>query len=218
MGGYEVARWRVKRGQFITLEGGEGVGKSTQATLLADALRARGIEVVVTREPGGTAGAEAIRDLLMTGSEDRWSARAEALLFAAARADHVEKLIRPALERGAWVVCDRFLDSTRAYQGGAGGISDGDILALHQVGSAGLMPDRTLLMQLPVDQSAERASARAEGNADRFGARQSDYHQRLNIAFDQLANAETARFRIIDASGRVEKVTTRLFSALDDLF
>ena len=221
MGGYEVARWRVMGpvalGKFITLEGGEGVGKSTQATLLADALRARGIEVVVTREPGGTAGAEAIRDLLMTGSEDRWSARAEALLFAAARADHVEKVIRPALERGAWVVCDRFIDSTRAYQGGAGGVSDDDILALHQVGSDGLMPDRTLLMHLPIDQSAARASARPQGNADRFGARGLEYHNQLNRAFDTLVTSETARFRIIDAAGSIDSVTPQLLAAVEDL-
>ena len=217
MGRHEVARGRVTRGKFITLEGGEGVGKSTQAALLADALRAQVITVVVTREPGGTAGAEAIRALLMIGDEDRWSARAEALLFAAARADHVEKVIRPALDRGAWVICDRFVDSTRAYQGGAGGLPDDDILALHRVGSGGLMPDRTLLMRLPVDQSAARASARTEGNADRFGARGPDYHNRLNDAFVQLANAETARFRSIDASGHVENVTARLLSALDDL-
>ena len=207
----------VALGKFITLEGGEGVGKSTQATLLADALRARGIEVVVSREPGGTAGAEAIRDLLVTGSEDRWSARAEALLFAAARADHVEKVIRPALERGAWVVCDRFIDSTRAYQGGAGGVSDDDILALHKVGSDGLMPDRTLLMHLPIDQSAARATARPQGNADRFGARGSEYHNQLNRAFDTLATSETARFRIIDAAGTIDSVTRHLFAAVEDL-
>jgi dTMP kinase len=207
----------VKRGKFITLEGGEGVGKSTQAARLANALRAQGIEVIVTREPGGTPGAEAIRDLLMTGSEDRWSARAEALLFAAARADHVEKVIRPALERGAWVICDRFIDSTRAYQGGAGGVSDDDILALHKVGSEGLMPDRTLLMQLPFSQAAARASDRAEGNADRFGARDVDYHQRLNDAFAQLAIAESNRFRVIEASDTLEVVTDALIDAVSDM-
>ena len=207
----------MKPGRFITLEGGEGVGKSTQAARLADALRAHGLEVVVTREPGGTAGAEAIRDLLMTGDEDRWSARAEALLFAAARADHVEKVIRPALDRGAWVICDRFVDSTRAYQGGAGGVSDDDILALHKVGSGGLMPDRTLLMQLPIDQAAARAAHRAQGNADRFGAREADYHQRLKDAFSRLAAKETDRFRNINASGTEDEVTTALIDAVNDL-
>ena len=207
----------MKPGKFITLEGGEGVGKSTQAARLADALRAQGLEVVVTREPGGTAGAEAIRDLLMTGDVDRWSARAEALLFAAARADHVEKVIRPALDRDAWVICDRFVDSTRAYQGGAGGMSDDDILALHKVGSGGLMPDRTLLMQLPIDQAAARAAHRAQGNADRFGAREVDYHQQLNDAFSRLVAKETDRFRSIDASGTEDEVTTALIDAVIDL-
>ncbi len=111
----------MTRGKFITLEGGEGAGKSTQARLLADALRARGLEAVVTREPGGTPGAEAIRHLLLDPHGADWSLRSEALLFAAARANHVEALIRPALDRGAWVVCDRYIDSTRAYQGGGGG-------------------------------------------------------------------------------------------------
>ena len=155
-------------GKFITLEGGEGVGKSTQLKALAEAIRARGHSVVTTREPGGSPGAEAIRALLMTGDADRWSPRAEALLFAAARADHVEKTIRPALARGEWVLCDRFIDSTRAYQGGAGGLSDSDIMALHGVGSAGLMPDRTLVLTLDLDQAAGRAEARDGGKADRF--------------------------------------------------
>jgi dTMP kinase len=208
---------RVIRGKFITLEGGEGVGKSTQAARLADALRARGKTVIVTREPGGTAGAEAIRSLLMTGSEDKWSARAEALLFAAARADHVEMLIEPALTCGDWVICDRFVDSTRAYQGGAGGLSDEDILALHRVGSGGLMPDRTLLLNLPFAEAGKRVEARASGNADRFGARDDAYHAKLLAAFQQMATDEHARFRTIDASGDADAVTQRLFDALGDL-
>jgi dTMP kinase len=126
-------------GRFIAFEGGEGAGKSTQARLLAEALRRRGVEVVVTREPGGTAGAEAIRALLLSTEGEGWGARAEALLFAAARADHVERLIRPALARGAWVICDRFLDS-RAYQGGGGGLSDDDIRTLHRIGSEDCCP------------------------------------------------------------------------------
>jgi dTMP kinase len=207
----------ITRGCFITLEGGEGVGKSTQAARLADALRARGHDVIVTREPGGTPGAEAIRDLLMTGDEDRWSARAEALLFAAARADHVEKIIRPALAAGQWVICDRFIDSTRAYQGGAGGVPDADIMTLHSIGCGGLLPDRTLLFLLPQDAAATRAEARVEGNDDRFGARQSIYHQRLAERFAQIAESDQARFRTIDASGSLDTVTDRLMAALDDL-
>jgi dTMP kinase len=204
-------------GKFITLEGGEGVGKSTQAPRLADAIRARGHGVTTTREPGGTPGAEAIRDLLMCGGEDRWSARAEALLFAAARADHVENVIRPALDTGAWVICDRFIDSTRAYQGGAGGMSDADILNLHRLGSDGLLPDRTLLFVLPHDEASRRADTRPTGNDDRFGSRNSDYHQRLADRFMAIAAAEPARFRVIDASGSPEAVTDRLLAALDDL-
>ncbi|MBO0750173.1 MAG: dTMP kinase, partial [Porphyrobacter sp.] len=128
-------------GRFIAFEGGEGAGKSTQSRLLAEALRERGLEVVLTREPGGTEGAEAIRRLLLDPSGPGWEPEAEALLFAAARSDHVARLIRPALERGAWVICDRFIDSTRAYQGGGGGLSDDAILTLHRVGSGGLLPD-----------------------------------------------------------------------------
>ena len=207
----------MKPGRFITLEGGEGVGKSTQAARLADALRAHGLEVVVTREPGGTAGAEAIRDLLMTGDEDRWSARAEALLFAAARADHVEKVIRPALDRGAWVICDRFVDSTRAYQGGAGGVSDDDILALHTVGSGGLMPDRTFLLTLPEADAADRIRRRVGVDDDRFGTRDTDYHRRLDAAFVQLADNEIQRFRLIDTSASIEGITRKIISELGDL-
>ena len=128
------------RGRFIAFEGGEGAGKSTQARLLASALQTRGLEVVVTREPGGTPGAEAIRALLLDTAGEGWLPRAEALLFAAARADHVERLIRPALEAGQWVICDRFIDSSRAYQGGGSGLTDADLLDLHRIGSGGLLP------------------------------------------------------------------------------
>lgn len=204
-------------GRFITLEGGEGVGKSTQARRLADALRARGLEVVQTREPGGSAGAEAIRGLLMAGDADRWTPRAEALLFAAARADHVARTIRPALAAGKWVLCDRFLDSSRAYQGGADGISDADILRLHQVGSDGLLPDRTLLLTLEPDEATRRALARDRGAADRFGARDAAYHARVAAAFRALADAEPQRFRFIDAQGNPDVVTDRLIAAVAGL-
>ena len=204
-------------GRFITLEGGEGVGKSTQAKRLAEALRARGKTVIETREPGGSPGAEAIRGLLMTGAADRWTAGAEALLFAAARADHVAKTIRPALEAGSWVVCDRFLDSSRAYQGGADGIADTDLRKLHEISSSGLLPDRTLLLMLSSDMAAERALARDQGMADRFGARGADYHRRVATAFLALAAAEPQRFRIIDADGDPDAVTARLIGAVEDL-
>ena len=156
----------MTRGKFIAFEGGEGAGKSTQARLLADALRERGLEVVVTREPGGTAGAEAIRALLLGTDGDGWHPRAEALLFAAARSDHVERLILPALERGAWVICDRFFDSSRAYQGGGGGLSDADLRDLHRIGSHGLLPELTLLVEVSPAVAAERLDLRDAGNAE----------------------------------------------------
>ncbi|HNN55192.1 MAG TPA: dTMP kinase, partial [Novosphingobium sp.] len=158
----------MTRGRFIAFEGGEGAGKSTQARMLAAALEAHGIACVVTREPGGTPGAEAIRQLLLGLDGEGWHPRAEALLFAAARSDHVERLIRPALEAGKWVICDRFVDSSRAYQGGAGGLSDSDVLALHRVGSEGLLPDLTLLVEVSPETAAQRTRARDGGDADRI--------------------------------------------------
>jgi dTMP kinase len=207
----------VRRGRFITLEGGEGVGKSTQIEKLTELLCVRGLTVVQTREPGGTAGAEGIRALLLTGSEDRWNARTEALLFAAARADHVSKLILPALERGDWVLCDRFIDSSRAYQGGGGALSDRDIMDLHRVGSAGLLPDRTLLLRLPPAESARRAMARDGAAADRMGAKKASYYEDVATRFDELAADEPARFRNIDASAAIDAVTRTLFTAIEDL-
>ena len=207
----------IKRGRFVTLEGGEGVGKSTQLQGLAEAIRRRGHTVVTTREPGGSPGAEAIRAMLMEGKADRWSPRAEALLFAAARADHVEKTILPALKRGGWVVCDRFIDSTRAYQGGAGGLSDVDIMTLHQIGSHGLMPDRTLVLSLNTGEASQRAQSRDGGKIDRFALQNSEYHQKVTDSFEDLAIKEPSRFRLISASGNAMAVTAQLVAALDDL-
>jgi dTMP kinase len=206
----------VKQGRFISLEGGEGAGKSTQLRALGDALRARGMEVVETREPGGSEGAEAIRSLLLTGNADRWSPRAEALLFAAARADHVEKTIRPALERGAWVLSDRFLDSSRAYQG-QGELTDADIMVLHRIGSAGFLPDRTLLLTLPEQEAAVRARRRDGDDADRIGGRASDFHRAVADAFSHFVANEPDRVRAVDASGAAAEVTTRLLVNLVDL-
>jgi len=203
--------------KFITLEGGEGVGKSTQLQALAEAIRARGHSVVTTREPGGSLGAEAIRALLMDGAADRWSPRAEALLFAAARADHVEKTIRPALARGDWVLCDRFVDSTRAYQGGAGGLSDADIMTLHGIGSGGLLPDRTLVLALDLDQAASRADRRDGGKADRFALQNTQYHRDVASAFKAMAAASPERFRLVSAAGDADEVTARLMNALGDM-
>ena len=207
----------VKRGRFISLEGGEGVGKSTQLRALASALRARGLEVVETREPGGSAGAEAIRALLLEGGVDRWGPRAEALLFAAARADHVDKTILPALQAGKWVICDRFLDSSIAYQGGADGLGADAIRALHEVGSAGLLPDRTLLLVLPEEVAMAREAARDAGRPDRFGARDPEYHRRVTGTFRTLAEVEPERWRILEAKGSPDDVTHLLLGAIKDL-
>lgn len=204
------------RGRFLSLEGGEGAGKSTQAKRLAAALEARGLHVVLTREPGGTEGAEAIRGLLMQGAVNRWSAHTETLLFAAARADHVEKLIRPAVEAGSWVVCDRYVDSTRAYQG-AQDIDDSAILALHGFGSKGLLPDRTLVLDLPDGAGHARSLERDGGAADRFGARGPEFHAAVVAQFRRIAAAEPHRVRLVDASGGMDDVTTSLMDALTDL-
>ena len=203
------------RGKFITLEGGEGVGKSTQVRALADALRGRGIDVLVTREPGGSPGAEAIRELLLGGEEERWGARAEALLFAAARADHVEKTIRPALESGRWVLADRFLDSSLAYQGGAGGLGIEAVRAVNAFGIGGSDPDRTLVLMLA--EGSERARARDSGASDRIGGRSQDYHRKVDAAFRIVAAEEPERVHLVDASGAPEQVTARLLEAIEDL-
>jgi dTMP kinase len=207
----------VARGRFISLEGGEGAGKSTQLSRLAEALRARGLGVVETREPGGSEGAEMIRRLLLEGPEERWTAEAEALLFAAARADHVARNIRPAVERGAWVLSDRFLDSSLAYQGGALGLGIEAVRALHRFGSRDFLPDRTLLFELPAEAVAERLGVRDAGGADRIGARDSAFHGKVAAAFETLAAEEPGRFRRVDASGGAEAVTARALAAIEDL-
>lgn len=204
-------------GRFISLEGGEGAGKSTQAKRLAAALQERGIETLVTREPGGSEGAEAIRGLLMQGEVTRWSPHSEALLFAAARADHVEKRINPAIGAGMWVICDRFLESSRAYQGLAGGIDDAAILALHGFGSRGILPDRTFVLDMGHDEGATRATGRDGAAADRFAARGEGFHHDVADAFRRFATAEPDRIRLIDATGTPEAVTDRLMAGLADL-
>ena len=204
-------------GRFISLEGGEGAGKSTQLKALAGALRGRGLDVVETREPGGSPGAEAIRRLLLEGGEDRWTPEAEALLFAAARADHVARTIRPALARGAWVLSDRFLDSSLAYQGAAAGVGIESVRKLHEIGSHGFLPDRTLLLELPPETVAERLSVRDPAGSDRIGGRGDEFHRRVARAFAELAEREPERFRRIDSSGSADEVTARLLVAVEDL-
>ena len=205
----------MSRGWLISLEGGEGVGKSTQAKALAEALRQRGVDVVVTREPGGSDGAEKIRELLLAGADERWGARAEVLLFAAARADHVQKTIAPALESGRWVICDRFTDSSLAYQGGAGGLGIETVRAINVAAVADFFPERTLVLTL--DEGGERARARDSGESDRIGGRSDDYHRKVDAAFRIIAAEEPERVQLVDACGAAEQVTQRLLDAIADL-
>jgi len=207
----------MAQGRFITLEGGEGVGKSTQLEALAATLRGRGLSVLVTREPGGSPGAEAIRKLLLEGEEARWNPRAEALLFAAARSDHAEKTIKPALARGEWVVSDRFLDSSLAYQGEAGGLGIDAVRALHRFGSEDFLPDRTLVLVMNEAEGAARARIRDGNPGDRIGSRPPSYHAAVDAGFRTMAEREPDRVKLIDASGSEATVTARLLYALGDL-
>jgi dTMP kinase len=205
-------------GRFITLEGGEGVGKSTQLQRLAEAIRARGHDVLATREPGGSPGAESIRSLLLEGEGERWTAETETLLFAAARVDHIERTIKPALQAGKWVLCDRFVDSTSAYQGSGLGVGPNVVAQLHKLTTGEFLPDRTLLLDLPEADAAQRARIRDEGAADRIGGRSEAFHRTVQAAFRELAHADPGRIRIVDAAGSPEEVTGRLFAAIEDLF
>ena len=204
-------------GRFIAFEGGEGAGKSTQSRLLAEALRARGIDVVLTREPGGTLGAEAIRSLLLDPPGEGWGAQAEALLFAAARADHVARAIRPAIEAGSWVISDRYVDSSRAYQGGGGGLSDADVLALHRVGSAGLLPDLTILIEVAPEAAAERLARRDGGESDAIGGRDAAYHAEVAAAFASIAEAEPARFARVRSDHGPQETHASIMQAVTPL-
>ena len=195
---------------FITLEGIDGAGKSTQARLLADRLRAAGREVVITREPGGAPGAEEIRRLLVEGAPGRWSAETEILLFTAARRDHVERTILPALNAGAIVVCDRFVDSTRAYQGS--GPLRGKVEELHRL-MIGLNPDLTLVFDMEPEQGLTRAGQRADGE-DRFESKGLAFQHGLRTAFLDIAGAEPDRCRVIDASREIEAIAADVWSAV----
>ncbi len=207
----------MTRGRFISLEGGEGTGKSTQARAVAGALEKIGYNVLLTREPGGTSGAETIRELLLTGAEEKWNIRTEAMLFAAARAEHCAKLIRPALVRGDWVICDRFIDSSRAYQSVTGQLSDSEIMDLHRIGSENLMPDRTFILDLPEAVASRRAEARDRGDSDRIGGRDSEYHRSVMTNFRRFAADEPERIRLVDASQSVGAITENLVQNLDGL-
>jgi dTMP kinase len=205
----------VARGRFITFEGGEGAGKSTQLKRLVARLQGQGAEVVATREPGGSPGAESIRELVLNGAADRWSPVTETLLMYAARRDHIERVIRPGLDRGAFVVCDRFADSTRAYQGAAGGTAPELIAALETYILEETRPDLTLIFDLPTDVGLARAHARA-GSEMRFESKGMAFHERLRQGFLEIARAEPERCAVIDAAGGVEVVEAAVWAAVSD--
>lgn len=200
-------------GWFITFEGGEGAGKTTQVRLLAERLMRAGFDVVQTREPGGSPGAELIRSLLVTGEADRWSAMTETLMMYAARRDHIERLIRPALGRGAIVLCDRFADSTRAYQGGAGGAPHALVSALEAFVLEDTHPSRTFILDLPAEVGLSRAEARA-GDEARFEAKGLAFHERLRQAFLEIATGEPERCRVIDASQNIDAIHEQIWSSV----
>lgn len=193
------------------------MGKSTQARLLVEHLERTGEKAVLTREPGGTPGAEAIRNLLLHPPGEGWAARAEALLFAAARSDHVERLIRPAIARGEWVISDRFIDSSRAYQGIAGGLGDEMILALHDHGSGGLRPDLTIVLVASDAEVSERLQLRDGGTADAIGGRDDAYHAQVNAAFRKFAGEETGRFALVEGDGAIDDVHRKVLAAVQPL-
>lgn len=203
------------RGRFITLEGGEGSGKSTQARRLAEAMSAAGRDVVLTREPGGSPGAELVREALLNGAVKPLGPDAEALLFAAARADHVDQTIRPALERGAWVICDRFIDSTRVYQGAVGHVDGRLLRALETVTTGDARPDLTLLLDVPTTTGLARARARAKGApADRFEGEGASFHHKVRAAFLEIAREDAERCVVIDASQPADLVAARVKKAV----
>ncbi len=195
----------MTRGRFITFEGGEGTGKSTQVRLLAQHLSSKGADVVQTREPGGSPSAEEIRALLVTGAADRWSPLAETLLFYAARVEHWRQVIDPALARGAHVVCDRFADSTMAYQCYAGGLDKRLVQDLHDLAMPKAEPDLTLVLDLAVDEGLKRAAARRDDET-RFERKGREFHERLRSGFLEIARSAAKRCVVIDASQSIEKV------------
>lgn len=203
--------------KFITFEGGEGAGKSTQIGRLADRLRALGHDVVVTREPGGTPMAESIRNVLLSGAGRELGADGEAVLFAAARADHVEKIIRPAIRSGSWVLCDRFSNSTRAYQGAAGGAAEEMLAALERVAVGYTRPDLTLILDVPVEIGMARAAKRlaaAGAEADRFESDEIALHERRRQAYLAIATAEPKRCVVVDATGAENATADAIWQAV----
>lgn len=207
----------VERGRFITFEGGEGSGKSTQIRILAERLRGEGIRNLVTREPGGTPGAEIIRHLVLSGMGKLIGSDLESLLFAAARDDHVHRVILPALARGEWVLCDRFADSTKVYQGKVGQVAPELLNALERVTIGDLKPDLTLVLDVPVEVGLKRANLRrGAGEADRFEAEGIAFHRQLNEAFRQIVAENPGRCVLIDADADAETVSARVWAAVQE--
>ncbi len=205
------------RGRFITFEGGEGTGKSTQVRLLADRLRAAGVYTVVTREPGGSAGAEIIRHLVLSGVGKALGADGEALLFAAARDDHVRRVIAPALAAGAWVLCDRFFDSTRVYQGKLGAADIKLIKAMERVTIGSLQPDLTIVLDVPAEVGLARAAARRGlATADRFEAEDLSFHRKLRDAFRQITVEDPLRCVLVAADADIAVVADRVWAAVTE--
>lgn len=208
----------MSRGIFITFEGGEGAGKSTQIVTLAEALRGTGREVLVTREPGGSPGAEAVRHVLLSGAAEPFGPGMEALLFAAARSDHVEQVIRPAVARGAVVLCDRFMDSSRVYQGVTGNLDAGFMRALEKVAINGMVPDLTIILDLDAEEGMRRAAARrGDDGADRYEKETLEVHRRRREAFLEIARAEPERCVVIDAAQPPEEVAAAIAEAAHPL-
>jgi dTMP kinase len=207
--------WLALRGHFITFEGGEGSGKSTHARSLAQRLESAGIEVVLTREPGGSTGAEIIRHILLSGIAKPLGAETEAILFAAARDDHVRSTILPALDAGHWVICDRFIDSTRVYQGALGNVDQRLIRSLERVTVGSAYPELTFIMDVPAEIGLARAkSRRGQDAADRFEAESTEFHEKLRLAYNALAVEEPERCVLIDGRASREAVAEHIWSAV----
>lgn len=203
-------------GLFITFEGGEGAGKSTQIALLAEHLRALGLDPLITREPGGSAGAEAIRHVILSGNAEQYGPAMEALLFAAARADHVDQLIRPALAEGRIVLCDRFIDSSRAYQGVTGNLDDTYMAAIERIAIDGMMPDLTIILDIPAAKGLSRAGKRrGKDAADRFEKEDIAVHEARRQAFLAIAEAEPHRCKVIDADRSVSEISNDIIMVAD---
>jgi dTMP kinase len=205
------------RGRFITFEGGEGSGKSTQAMVLAQRLKSLAIGVVVTREPGGSLGAEVIRHVLLSGAAKPLGPDAEAILFAAARSDHMQNTIEPALEQGRWVICDRFFDSTRVYQGVLGKVDHRLIRGLERITLGDLKPDLTFILDVPAKTGLARASERRGGlQADRFEQEALEFHEKLRDAYRNIAESEPERCVLIDAQGPKDRVAEHIWAVVNE--